>query len=151
MTEKELWEQFVAANPSYRNATYEAWCYGSDDPDALLALTLAGTKTATASAYPAYVYENCDPPAVGALSILLNTRQEAKGIIRTTRVTIVPFRDVPEKQAYLEGEGDRSLSFWRSVHAQVFAAEMAEIGTQFTEDMLVVCEEFELLYPKKSL
>lgn len=31
-------------------------------------------------------------------------------------VEIMPFKNVSEKHAYLEGEGDRSYESWRKVH-----------------------------------
>lgn len=146
MTEKELWQAYTLEKPACKNEEYEAWCYGSDDPDLLVELTLNGIKTATASAYPFYEYEECDLPKVGDYNIILKTDGSALCIIRTTSVKVVPFLNVSAEHAYLEGEGDRSLCFWREVHASCFAKELIEIDQTFSEDMLVVCEEFEVVY-----
>ena len=73
MKEQELWQAYTHEKPAYKNEQYEAWCYGSDDPDLLLQLTLSGIKTATASAYPFYEYENCNLPKVGDHNIILKT------------------------------------------------------------------------------
>jgi len=62
---------------------------------------------------------------------------------------VVPFVQVPAEHAYKEGEGDRSLQYWRTVHAKVFADELAEINMHFSEDMLVVCQEFQVVFPVK--
>ena len=62
---------------------------------------------------------------------------------------MTPYRDVTLEQAYKEGEGDRSLSYWRQVHEAFFRKEMEASGMTFTEDMGVVCEEFEVIYPKE--
>lgn len=59
---------------------------------------------------------------------------------------MVPFCEVSEEQAYKEGEGDRSLAYWREVHRAVFTEELKEIGEIFSEEMLVVCEEFEVAF-----
>lgn len=149
MTAKEMWAAYIQAYPCYRAATYEAWRYGSDTPDLLAALTLSGQKTATASAYPFYEYEKCALPKVGEHNIILNTRGEAVCITRTTHVTVTPFMQVSAEHAYREGEGDRSLSYWREAHAHFFRLELAEIHAAFTEDMLVVCEEFQVVFPPK--
>lgn len=146
MTPEILWQQYLAAYPQKTGTTYEAWCFGSDDPDLLARLTCNGTKTATASAYPFYPYENCPLPTAGNHSIILSTDGEARCIIKTTRVTVVPFSEVSAEQAYKEGEGDRSLCYWRAVHRAVFAAELKEIGAVFTEEMPVVCEEFQVVF-----
>ena len=64
-------------------------------------------------------------------------------------MTVTPFMQVSAEHAYREGEGDRSLSYWREAHAHFFRLELAEIYAAFTEDMLVVCEEFQVVFPPK--
>ena len=58
-----------------------------------------------------------------------------------------PFRAVTAEHAFREGEGDRSLAHWRRVHEAFFRKEMASVGMAFDEDMVVVCEEFERVFP----
>jgi len=67
-------------------------------------------------------------------------------IIETTDIEIIAFIDVVEKHAYEEGEGDRSLDYWREVHWAFFVEECKSIGREPTEDMPVVCERFRLIY-----
>lgn len=150
MTDKEMWAAYIMEYPCFKDQSYESWCYGSDTPDLLAQLTLSGKKTATASAYPFYEYEKCDLPKVGEHNIILNTNGAAVCITRTTGVAVVPFMQVSAEQAYKEGEGDRSLQYWRTVHTQVFTDELAEINEEFSEDMLVVCEEFQVVFPAIS-
>ena len=146
MTAKEMWEAFAAAHPEAANADYEAWCYGSDTPDALAQLTMDGIKTATASVFALYEFENEPLPAEGEYNVILLTDGSALCITRTTRVYVVPFRDVSAEQAWREGEGDRSLAYWRRVHEAFFKEEMAKEGLPFNEDIGVVCEEFEVIF-----
>ena len=146
MNEKELWKAYTDANPAYRDAPYDAWCYGSDIPDELARLTFDGIKTATASAYALYAAEDSPLPTVGTHSVLLDTAGNALCVLRNTAVTVVPFCEVTERHAYKEGEGDRSLGYWRDVHRKFFTSELKEIGAAFSEDMLVVCEEFEVVF-----
>jgi uncharacterized protein YhfF len=70
-------------------------------------------------------------------------------LIETTSVEVVPFDEVDEKHAYLEGEGDRSLAHWRDVHERFFT-EHAEHDQGFSEDMPVVCERFRVVYQVES-
>ena len=142
MTAQEMW------NASGLVGEYDAWAFG-DDPDTLAELVRTGVKTATASAYPLYELEGEVLPNVGEYSVILNTKDEAVCIICTTKVYITPYRDVSEEQAYKEGEGDRSLDYWRRVHEAFFFREMAEAGLNFSEEMRVVCEEFEVVYPRE--
>ena len=55
-----------------------------------------------------------------------------------------PFQEVSAEQAYREGEGDRSLAYWREVHKAFFSRELEAVGMEVREDMGVVCEEFEV-------
>lgn len=144
MTDKEMWEKF-RAEYDMEDCGYDAWKFG-DDADRLADLTVKGEKTATASAYILYEIENEDLPEEGSYSIVLDSEGEAVCIIQTTRVYVVPFDQVTEEHACKEGEGDRSLAYWRSVHKAFFSDCLAEAGREFDERMEVVCEEFKLVY-----
>lgn len=144
MNAEEMWQAFPDKKA---DDTYLAWQYGCAQ-DKLAQLTLQGTKTATASSYPVYKAGNEPVPAVGDYSVILDSQNQAVCIIQTTQIDIVPFYQVDEEQAYLEGEGDRTLTYWREVHRTFFESEMQSIHQEFTEDMLVVCERFKIVYPK---
>lgn len=145
MTHQEMWAAYLAVDPE-AGRDYEAWAYGGD-PDELARLTLAGIKTATAGAGPLYGLEGEPLPQAGEYSVILDSRGEAVCVIRTTRVYTAPFDRVSAEQAWREGEGDRSLAYWRQVHEEFFRKELSEAGLEFSPDMPVVCEEFELVFP----
>lgn len=46
---------------------------------------------------------------------------------------------------FKEGEGDRSLRYWREVHEDFFKIEMESINRKFEPEMKLVCEEFEVM------
>lgn len=142
-----MWAEFIARVPAAAGAAWDAWAFG-DDPDGLARLVLTGVKTATASAHPLYAKENEPLPEAGEYSVILNGRKEAVCVIRTDRVTVIPYREVDAEQARREGEGDRSLLYWQQVHERFFREEMAASGLIFTEDMPVVCEEFHVVWPE---
>lgn len=146
MTAKQLWEEF-AVQHSIGHCEYEAWSFGAQ-PDLLAQLVASGQKTATASAYALYELEQQPLPQIGKYDVILDSRGEAVCIIQTKKVYVTPFCDVTEEHAYKEGEGDRSLDFWRKTHQQFFAQCLQEVGLKFSPDMQVVCEEFELVHPK---
>ena len=145
MIHQELWAAYRAVNPA-AGEDYEAWAYG-DDPDRLAELTRTGVKTATSSAGPLYGLEGEPLPKAGEYSVILNSRGEAVCVTCTTRVYTVPFGQVTAEHAYKEGEGDRSLGYWRRVHEDFFRAELAEAGQAFSQEMPVVCEEFVVVFP----
>jgi len=145
MTAKQMWDLFLHQYPEAAQYPYDAWCFG-DAPDELAELTCRGIKTATASAYPLYELEGEPLPEVGTYSIVLLSDETAACIIRTEKVYVVPFREVSEVHAFREGEGDRSLAYWREVHERFFRKELESIGLVFSEDMGVVCEEFKVVF-----
>ena len=140
MTAQELWEK------SGLRGEYEAWAFG-DAPDALAELTARGVKTATSSAYEVYEVEGETLPRVGDYSVILNSKEEAVCIVKTTAVSVVPFDEVTALHAWKEGEDDRSLQNWRRVHREFFTRELSALRRAFSEKTLVVCEEFEAVFP----
>lgn len=138
MTAQEMWQR------SGLQGTYQAWAFGGA-PDKLAELVLHGVKTATCSAVTLYKYEDEDLPKVGDYSVILDSGGQAVCIIRTTKAYVTSFDQVSERHAYLEGEGDRSLEYWREVHQEFFTEELKTIHQKFDEKIEVVCEEFEVV------
>ena len=123
----------------------EAWAFGGN-PDKLAELVLRGVKTATSSLRVFYELEHEPLPKQGDYSVMLDSRGDARCVIKTTRVCVVPFDKVSEAHAYKEGEGDRTLAFWRETHRDFFAGCFIEAGLSFCGTMDAVCEEFEIAY-----
>jgi uncharacterized protein YhfF len=149
---KAYWDTFLENLPpgDPPPSNYDSWGFG-DSPemaDKLGALVLQGIKTATASLVWAYEVEGEPFPQVGDYSVILDGKGKPMCVIRTTRVYTRPFNEVDEQQAYLEGEGDRSLDYWREVHWRFFSRECEQIGRTINETMPVLCEQFELVYPE---
>lgn len=142
-----MWNLYIKSN-KVKNKTYEAWSFGADPLMAteLAKLVVEGIKTATASAYPLYQLEKEPLPPVGGLNIILDGDNNAVCITETTKVYTCPFIEVSDNHAFKEGEGDRSLSYWRKVHEDFFSKELKEYGLEFDEEMLVVCEEFKVVF-----
>lgn len=135
-----LW-QFVHAYDPTLTELPPAFSFG-DAPemaDHLLGLVLTGRKTATTS-WP------CDPTVqVGELSVVLDGRGEPAAIIKTVKVEQTPFLEVTPQFAAAEGEGDRTLGYWRDTHRQFFTRVSRGSGKQFSDAEIVQCETFELV------
>lgn len=139
MTAQEMWDR------SGFQGNYQAWAFGGA-PDKLAKLVMQGVKTATCSALALYEYENEEIPKAGDYSVILDSDGQAVCIIRTTKVYIETIDQVSERHAYLEGEGDRSLEYWRQVHEEFFTEELKTIQQNFDAKMELVCEEFEVVF-----
>jgi uncharacterized protein YhfF len=48
--------------------------------------------------------------------------------------------------AYEEGEGDRSLAWWRDAHWRYFSRVCERIQRRPEEDMPLVCERFRVVF-----
>lgn len=119
----------------------DAFAFG-DSPrmaDELLALVLAGVKTATCS-WPAE--RSCEE---GDLSVVLDDRGVPAALIRTAERRERPFLEVDAAFAHDEGEGDRTLAWWRDAHRRFFG-RLTDLPRPFSDDETVLCERFELVY-----
>lgn len=144
MNAEQMWSLF--SGKENIASDYEAWAFG-DQADTLSRLVLEGVKTATASAYACYEAEGEPLPQAGDYSVILNSKEEAVCVIQNTKVYVTPFSEVSQEHACREGEGDQSLQYWQEVHERFFREELKPLGLDFSENMMVVCEEFVRLYP----
>ena len=136
-------------DPKEREKRFTTWHFSDNQrgADELAKLVKSGIKTATASLCELYDIDEEDTlPKVGECSIITDWEGKAQCIIETLEVNLIPFREVPEEFAHLEGEGDRSLEHWRRVHREFFQRELEDHPTDFSDDMIVVCEKFKVVY-----
>lgn len=150
-TVKEMWKKYLSTigeNINNSGKTYESWYFCNNEKDAneLAGLVKKGIKKATASLHCLYEIENELIPEVGDYAVITNWKGVAQSIIQITSINTIPFKEVTEELAAKEGEGDKTLSFWRKVHRKVFTLELKEYSKKFSENMLVVCEEFAVVY-----
>lgn len=110
-------------------------------------LVLMGQKTATSSAFDLYAVGDEPLPKENEMSVILDSKENAICIIETTKVEVIPFKEVSENHAYKEGEGDRTLAYWQKLHENLFSKWLHEVGLHFSQDSLVVLEEFRVVYP----
>jgi uncharacterized protein YhfF len=103
--------------------------------DELLALVIMGVKTATCS-----TEDEPNTSTPGERWVVLDGRGEPRCVIETTEVTYRRFNEVDITFARDEGEGDRSLEYWRDAHRAFFS----RLG-RFSEDMRLMCERFRLV------
>lgn len=148
-TIQTYWEHFRSSRPitSLPDQPDDTFAFGNtpEMADRLGALVVRGVKTATTSAVWAYrVGEKM--PQVGYCSIVLSGDGKPLCIIETTEVQERSFAEVDAAFAYAEGEGDRSLAYWREAHREFFSKTLPDVGRVFDETMPVLCERFRVVY-----
>ena len=110
----------------------------------LLELVLKGKKRATSSSLTGFRAEGTAVPKEGELSVITDWDGHPRCVIRTTKVRVIPYKDIPFGLARLEGEDD-TLASWRKKHEAFFREEGKALGYSFSKDMEVVFEEFEVV------
>jgi uncharacterized protein YhfF len=119
-------------------ADLESFAFG-DSPelaDELLELVLIGRKTATCWA----ASEGDKGVQPGKRWIVNDGQGRARAILETVEVTRRRFEEVDAAFAYDEGEGDRTLAWWRGAHTDYFTRR-----GEFQSGMEVYCERFRLV------
>lgn len=112
--------------------------FGDSGPfaDELLGLVLAGIATATC-----WPVDDDEPvPTVGNHTVALDSRDRPRAVLETVAIEQCAFNQVGADFARAEGEGDRSLAFWRNEHRRYF-----ERNGEFRPEMMLWCEHFRLV------
>jgi len=126
----------VSAVPAkYQGLRSFAFGDGPELADELLDLVMRGVKTATCSTE--------DEPNTSTPDerwVVLDGSGEPRCVIETLEVTYRRYNEVDAAFAHEEGEGDRSLAYWREAHRRYF-----ERQGRFSEDMMLMCERFRLI------
>jgi uncharacterized protein YhfF len=145
---EEFWQRYKQSRPEENASDYSHYYFCDNEEDAvkLADLVLVGKKRATASLVAAFEDEGQPLPKPGDCCIVTDFHGHPLCIVKTTAVDIVAFRDVTQEFASIEGEGDGSLAYWQRAHRHFFSNGCKAMGLTFTEDMPIVCEQFELVF-----
>ena len=148
---ERYWQTFLGTLPDnspWHQAPYEAEAWG-DSPEMaqeLADLIVAGIKTATCSALWDWQADDEAIPEPGGITIVLDGQNQPVGIVETVEITVQLYNEVDAQFAFEEGEGDRSLTYWREAHWRFFSRTLPNIGKKPAQDMPLVCERFRLIY-----
>ena len=121
---------------------FECFSFG-DSPemaDELLALVLAGKKTATVSV----VLEDEQTPSVGDLSLVIDGHGNPAWVIKTVHLETVKFCDLTWDMVKREGE-DENFEQWKSGNIRYWTRDAAKRGYTFTDQTLITFERFEVV------
>lgn len=130
-------KRYKITKKKYQTREYNNWVNSleiwSFDSKYLFNLVRSGKKRATS-----YLYTKDEK--YNEYSVLKQGNK--KLLLKTINVEVRSFKDVDEKFAFKEGEGDLSLKYWQRVHKEFFNKELNGI---FNENIKIVCEEFCLI------
>ena len=141
-----FWQRFLEKKQLSQDTRYlEAFHFEMTKEGAnyLLELVLSGQKRATSSLL---VWDmEGKKPQIGDYSIVTDWDGNPRCVIRTVQVTELPFNEMTYDICKREGE-DQCLETWQQKHRTFFDMDGKEFGYGFTEDMMVLFEDFEVVY-----
>ena len=145
---QDFWEK-VKAEKNLEGEYVFAFGFGDSKEmkDELIKLVLQGIKLATTSLVKDLEIINEPTPIVGDYNILLDGDDKPRAVVRTMDTRLMKFRDVPAEHAWVEGEDDRTLETWMEGHIRYWTRVGKEQGFDFNEDMEVILERFDVIYP----
>lgn len=116
------------------------WKFSSDN-EKLISLVLSGEKKATTSLYNEYIKNKEPLPKIHQRSIILHEDNTDACLIEIENVIITEFKNITEEFAFIEGEGDKSLEYYRNEHYKIFK----NIDSNFSNESKVVFEIFRVI------
>lgn len=145
----QYWKRYQEYNTDSKNVAEPPAFYFCDnkiDADECAELVAKGIKRATSPSVWWFKKHGQEFPKIGNLAIITNWQGSPMAIIRTTKVAIVTYNNITPDYAFIEGEGDKSLNHWKTVHWEYYKKEMAVFGEYPAENMEILCEYFECIW-----
>lgn len=149
---KSYLEQYLnslsdASASKYSSFSADYFCADEYNANVCADLILRGEKGASCSLNVWYSEQGEILPKVGHLQVVTNWDGAPVCIIEVTSVTKCKYNEVTAEFAALEGEGDKTLEWWKNAHWNFFSKECEELNIAPSEDMLLVLEQFKTVYP----
>jgi len=144
-----MWGDFLDAHLEYASLPApkaDHFCDNEKDANICASLVLSGEKSATSHSLLGLQLRKETLPKIGDFLIVTDWEGTAKCIVQTQRVRLVPFFSIREAYAKLEGEGDKSLSYWKKTHWEYYTRELASFNRVPRESMIIVCETFKKVF-----
>jgi uncharacterized protein YhfF len=146
--EQEYWNSYLSSfveKPIDTNV--EASIAGNEEiADQLLELYLSGKKTAGSGLVKDYELSGDKLPKVGNHWIILDRQKNPRCIVKTLRVEIYQFDQVPEEVAIAEGEGDLSIEYWRKAHIEFFTPFLTDWKITDLDKEKLITEFYKVVY-----
>ena len=118
-----------------------------DSTEQVMELIQAGDKTGTFT-LPWLIERTEQPePQVGDPIILIDFNGKPRLLVRLTAIHTVTFGEVSEADIAIDGTPVRSMEVWKPLHTQYWNGLLEPFGLEVSDDMPVLIEPFELLYP----
>ncbi|WP_282160014.1 ASCH domain-containing protein [Ulvibacterium marinum] len=148
---RNMWGDFLDAHLEF--AFVDApnvihFCDNETDANECAELVKKGTKRATSDSLLGLQYRKETLPKIGDFIVVTDWEGKAQCIVRLTKVSFKPYFSINQEYAKLEGEGDKSLEYWKRVHWDYYTRELEPFGRVPRDSMIIVCQEFEKVFER---
>lgn len=117
----------------------------ADYGDHVTQLAIDEVKRATAHLAMDFEINGVKRREVGDYWVILWENMTPACLLKMVNIEVRPFKDVDAAFAAREGEGDGSLEYWKNCHEDYFKQQLAKWGREWSEDLPVVLESFDLV------
>ena len=148
-TIEKFWMEFLKLNPDNEKKQLPEsfyFCDNEKDANECADLVINKIKRATATSLWWFEKNNQPLPKIGDQAIITDWNGTPKAVIETIKIEPTPYNEITPEFADIEGEGDKSLEYWKKVHKAYYQREMEPHGENFDENMIIICEHFETIY-----
>ena len=152
-TPEEMWNSFVKAHPEHSDSEMpKSWYFGANkrEADQMGKLVVIGKKTTASDIYHGYEEMDAELPKVGLMDIVTDFEGNALAIIQLRKVDTIPVKNITKEYAQKDmGTEVDALKAWKKYYMEeVFPESIIDTRIAITENTLVVCEWFEVIWPK---
>ena len=113
----------------------------------IIGLILKGDKCGTFGVKMLQERNPAITPSLGGVAVLVDCDGAPHAAIRTDTLTPVAYKDITEEHLTVEGPGARKLEVWQNIHWPYWTSLLKPYGLEPSEDMIIMVEHFDLLYP----
>ncbi len=148
ITVEEFWNDYLVESKDHGREFMVSMFGDEDSCDGLVNLIATGKKQAGSSLLRDFEATGDELPQVGNISMVVDANGSPVCIIEFTEVIQFAFKDVPERVAIAEGEGDQSIDYWKKVHTEFFSPSLNALGIENLDDEIIVTEFFKVIYSR---
>jgi len=146
-----FWTKAKAAAPDLAD-DHQVRSIGIDEETTglILAFIKEGTKVGTFSLPWVMDAEGHPETKPGTPIILTGYDGTPEAVIRIGETWNTKFGDISEKETKLDGPPVQDLAVWKPLHREYWNGLMSRYGKSCTDDMPIIVEPFELVYPASA-
>ncbi len=145
-----FWRAARAVVPGLPATGYKTRTFGrsAEMANILVPLIASGEKTGTFALTAEYERDPAARPSKGDYFVVTWFDGRPALVYRVTEVATVPFSGIDLEHVAVEGPSARQVDIWRKIHWPYWSGMLREWGQEPSEDMPVVFQRFDLLYPR---